>query len=60
MNVSEFTDISSATDSLISAIQAFSYTADESLHVVDIMNTIGKHKCRGDIVIYDQVDNYNG
>ena len=41
MNVSEFTDIASATDSLISAIQAFSYTADESLHVVDIMNTIG-------------------
>ena len=41
MNVSEFTDISSATDSLISAIQAFSYTADESMHVVDIMNTIG-------------------
>lgn len=41
MNVSEFTDISSATDSLISAMQAFSYTADESLHVVDILNTIG-------------------
>ena len=53
MNVSEFTDISSATDSLISAIQAFSYTADESLHVVDIMNTIGKHKCRNYIVIYN-------
>lgn len=41
MNVSEFTDISAATDSLISAIQAFNYTADESMHVVDIMNTIG-------------------
>lgn len=41
MNVSEFDDISSATDSLISAIQAFSYTADQSLHVVDILNTIG-------------------
>lgn len=42
MNVSEFTDISSATDTLISAVQAFSYTADETLHVVDILNKIGK------------------
>ena len=41
MNVSEFTDISSATDTLISAVQAFSYTADETLHVVDILNKIG-------------------
>lgn len=41
MNVSEFTDINTATDTLISAIQAFSYTSDESMHVVDIMNTIG-------------------
>lgn len=42
MNVSEFTDISTATDTLISAVQAFSYTADETLHVVDILNKIGK------------------
>lgn len=41
MNVSEFTDISSATDTLISAMQAFGYSAEESLHVVDIFNTIG-------------------
>lgn len=41
MNVSEFTDISSVTDTLISAVQAFSYTADETLHVVDILNKIG-------------------
>lgn len=43
MNVSEFTDISSATDTLISAVQAFSYTADETLHVVDILNKIGNN-----------------
>jgi hypothetical protein len=42
MNVSEFTDINQATDSLISSIQAFKYTAEESMDVVDILNTIGK------------------
>lgn len=42
MNVSEFDDISKATDSLISSIQAFKYTASESMDVVDILNTIGK------------------
>lgn len=41
LNVSEFEDIGTATDTLVSAIQAFSYTADESLHVVDILNKIG-------------------
>lgn len=46
MNVSEFTDISTATDSLISSIQAFKYTAEESMDVVDILNTIGKQYCR--------------
>lgn len=46
MNVSEFTDISAATDSLISSIQAFKYTAEESMDVVDILNTIGKQYCR--------------
>ena len=43
MNVSEFTDVSSATDSLISSIQAFKYTAEESMGVVDILNTIGNN-----------------
>ena len=60
MNVSEFTDISTATDSLISSIQAFKYTAEESMDVVDILNTIGKQICRGYIVIYNRADNYNG
>lgn len=43
MNVSEFTDISAATDSLISSVQAFKYTAEESMDVVDILNTIGNN-----------------
>ena len=60
MNVSEFTDVSKATDSLISSIQAFKYTAEEAMSVVDILNEIGKQNCRGYIVIYDQADNYNG
>lgn len=43
MNVSEFDDISKATDTLISAMQAFNYSADETLHVVDVFNTIGNN-----------------
>lgn len=43
MNVSEFTDVNQATDSLISSIQAFKYTAEESMGVVDILNTIGNN-----------------
>ena len=43
MNVSEFTDVSRATDTLISSIQAFKYTAEESMDVVDILNTIGNN-----------------
>ena len=42
MNVSEFTDVSQATDTLISAVQAFGYTAETSMEVVDLLNTIGK------------------
>lgn len=43
MNVSEFTDVNQATDSLISSIQAFKYTAEESMGVVDILNIIGNN-----------------
>ena len=43
MNVSEFTNIDDATNSLISSIQAFKYTAKESMDVVDILNTIGNN-----------------
>ena len=43
MNVSEFTDISRATDTLISAVQAFGYTAETSMDVVDLLNKIGNN-----------------
>ena len=43
MNVSEFTDVSQATDTLISAVQAFGYTAETSMNVVDLLNTIGNN-----------------
>lgn len=43
MNVSEFTDVSQATDTLISAVQAFEYTAETSMNVVDLLNTIGNN-----------------
>ena len=52
MNVSEFTDVNQATDTLISAVQAFEYTAETSMDVVDLLNTIGKQNCRNYIVIY--------
>ena len=42
LNVSEFTDANAASEALISTMQAFQYTADESQHVVDILNEIGK------------------
>lgn len=43
MNVSEFTDVSAATDTLISSVQAFDYTAETSMDVVDLLNTIGNN-----------------
>lgn len=43
MNVSEFTDVSQATDTLISAVQAFGYTAETSMDVVDLLNMIGNN-----------------
>lgn len=47
LNVSEFEDATTASEALISTIQAFGYTAEESMDVVDIMNEIGKYiACR--------------
>ena len=43
LNVSEFDSIDSATSALISTMQAFGYTANESMHVVDVMNIIGNN-----------------
>ena len=42
LNVSEFEDATTASEALISTMQAFQYTADESQHVVDILNEVGK------------------
>lgn len=42
LNVSEFDDATKASEALISTMQAFQYTADESGHVVDILNEVGK------------------
>ena len=43
LNVSEFQDATTASEALISTMQAFQYTADESRHVVDILNEIGNN-----------------
>lgn len=43
LNVSEFEDATSASEALISTMQAFSYTANESQHVVDILNEVGNN-----------------
>lgn len=43
MNVSEFTDVNTATDTLISAVKAFGYTAEETMNVVDTLNIIGNN-----------------
>lgn len=51
LNVSEFTDADSASEALISTMQAYGYAAEDSMHVVDVLNEIGKIL---------PVDNYNG
>lgn len=43
LNVSEFDDATVASEALISTMQAFQYTADESEHVVDILNEVGNN-----------------
>lgn len=43
LNVSEFNDATEASEALISTMQAFQYTADESVHVVDILNEVGNN-----------------
>ena len=40
LNVSEFNDATEASEALISTIQAFGYAADDSMHVVDILNEV--------------------
>lgn len=43
LNVSEFQDATTASEALISTMQAFQYTADDSMHVVDILNEVGNN-----------------
>ena len=43
LNVSEFEDATTASEALISTIQAFGYAADDSMHVVDILNEVGNN-----------------
>ena len=40
LNVSEFTDADSASEALISTIQAYGYAAEESMSVVDVLNEV--------------------
>jgi hypothetical protein len=43
LNVSEFNDAESASEALISTIQAYGYAAEDSMHVVDVLNEIGNN-----------------
>ena len=43
LNVSEFTDADTASEALISTIQAYGYAAEDSMHVVDVLNEIGNN-----------------
>lgn len=43
LNVSEFSDATAASEALISTMQAFGYAADESQHVVDVLNEVGNN-----------------
>ncbi len=51
LNVSEFESADEASEALISTMQAYGYAAEDSMHVVDVLNEIGKLL---------PVDNYNG
>ena len=42
LNVSEFTSADDASEALISTMQAYGYAAEDSMHVVDVLNEVGK------------------
>ena len=46
LNVSEFEDATTASEALISTMQAFGYVAEDSQRVVDILNEVGKFIAR--------------
>lgn len=41
LNVSEFENATDASQALISTMQAFGYAAEDSQHVVDVLNEVG-------------------
>lgn len=43
MNVSEFKDVNTATEALISSLQAFGYEAENSIEIVDKLNIVGNN-----------------
>ena len=43
LNVSEFQSIDDATSALTSTLQAFGYTANQSMDVVDVLNEVGNN-----------------
>ncbi|MEE1303354.1 MAG: phage tail tape measure protein, partial [Bacteroidales bacterium] len=43
LNVSEFQSIEDATSALTSTLQAFGYTAEQSMDVVDVLNEVGNN-----------------
>lgn len=43
MNVSEFDNVNDATSALISTLQAFNYSAEDSLEIVDKLNIVGNN-----------------
>jgi hypothetical protein len=55
LNVSEFKDATEASEALISTMQAFQYTADESQHVVDVLNEVGFKMPNNIVICYKKV-----
>lgn len=43
LNVSEFTSADDASEALISTMQAYGYAAEDSMHVVDVLNEVGNN-----------------
>lgn len=43
LNVSEFTSADTASEALISTMQAYGYAAEDSMHVVDVLNEVGNN-----------------
>lgn len=43
LNVSEFESADEASEALISTMQAYGYAAEDSMHVVDVLNEIGNN-----------------